>query len=411
MKCGVYLAVLTVILWAAPVGRAQDDEAYRLGVQDRVRIHVHEWPVLTGEFPVGANGALVLPMLGNIPAEGLLPSELAAEIGNRLQAKAELSAAPDTTVDIAQYRPFYILGGVERPGEYAYRPGMMIVNAVAIAGGIYRPVRTSDWGFERDAITGRGDLRLAAVKRDELSAKEFRLKAEAEGLEVFPEVPESLSRAAMRFVDEERLLFNARLQQYRKQYDALGETVTLIEGEIKSLEGQLEAAGKQRESIARELNDTRDLVARKLAPLPRILPIERTLAQIEREQKEIHTAIMRARQQINATKIQRDTLTEERRSTAVSELQVLKVEREELDERVETATRLIAGSGIASSTQHKVGEVDPTPSFVIVRRRGGAVSEFKAEETTALQPGDVVKVFRPQDVGNSDRSQAPGAVR
>ena len=73
---------------------------------------------------------------------------------------------------------------------------MLVVNAVAIAGGVYRPPRTSDWGFERDAITGRGDLRLASVRRDELKARELRLKAEADGLETFPPLPADMSPGA-----------------------------------------------------------------------------------------------------------------------------------------------------------------------------------------------------------------------
>lgn len=407
MKIGAYLAVLATILSVSPIALAQEAEPYRLGVQDRLRIHIHEWPILTGEFVVGANGSLVLPLIGSVLAKGLDPSELANEIASRLRIKADLSKAPDTTVDISQYRPFYILGGVERPGEYQYRPGMLVVNAVAMAGGMYRPPRTSDWGFERDAITGRGDLRLSAVRRDEFRARELRLKAEAEGKDKFPAVPQDMSADVLKLVDEERILFNVRLDRYRSQSAALGETISLIEGEIKSLQGQIEAARKQEASVVKELEDTRGLVARALAPAPRILPIERTLAQIEREQKEISTAIMRARQQINATKIQRDALTDERRNSAVTELQALEVQRRELDERVETAARLISGSSAMLANPHEAADSEGTASFVIIRHRDAIASEITATETTVLVPGDVVKVFRPQDVSSSRRS-APG---
>jgi exopolysaccharide production protein ExoF len=407
MKIGAYLAVLATVLSVSPVAQAQEAEPYRLGVQDRLRIHIHEWPILTGEFVVGANGSLVLPLIGSVMAKGLEPSELANEIASRLRIKADLTKAPDTTVDISQYRPFYILGGVERPGEYQYRPGMLVVNAVAMAGGMYRPPRTSDWGFERDAITGRGDLRLSAVRRDEFRARELRLKAETEGKDQFPAVPQDISGDALKLVDEERILFNVRLDRYRSQSAALGETISLIEGEIKSLQGQIEAARKQEASVMKELEDTRGLVARALAPAPRILPIERTLAQIEREQKEINTAIMRARQQINATKIQRDALTDERRNSAVTELQAMEVQKRELDERVETAARLISGSSAMLANPHEAADSEGAASYVIIRHRNAVATEITATETTVLEPGDVVKVFRPQDVSSSRRS-APG---
>ncbi len=97
-------------------------ETYRLGVQDKLKIHVSEWPALTGEFTVGADGQVSLPIVGEIKAMGLLTGELAAMISRRLQEKGALKDPPDTAVDIASYRPFYILGQVATPGEYSYRP-------------------------------------------------------------------------------------------------------------------------------------------------------------------------------------------------------------------------------------------------------------------------------------------------
>jgi polysaccharide export outer membrane protein len=38
-------------------------------------------------------------------------------------------------VDVINYRPFYILGQVNKPGEYPYVNGMTVLNAVALAGG------------------------------------------------------------------------------------------------------------------------------------------------------------------------------------------------------------------------------------------------------------------------------------
>lgn len=411
MALRMYLMVMAVFLIASPAARGQEPGGYRLGVQDRMRIYVHEWPILTGEFTIGANGTLVLPMIGSVPAQGLEASQLATEIAERLRIKADLSKAPDTTVDISQYRPFYILGGVERPGEYIYRPGMLVVSAVAVAGGLYRPPRTSDWGFERDAITGRGDLRLAAIKRDEFKVRDLRLKAEAAGLATFPSVPSDLSPAALKFVEEERLLFNVRLERHRNQHEAFGQTIALVEGEIQSLEGQIDAAGKQHASVLKELEDTRALVTRNLVPAPRILPIERTLAQIEREQKEIQTAIMRARQQIHTAKSQRGALDDERRSTAVAELQALEVQRKELEERVETAARLIAGSSAMLANPQELADTEGVASFIIIRHKDGIASEVSATETTSLEAGDILKVFRPQDIGASRRSRTSAPVR
>lgn len=410
MRIIAHAVILAAVTLASPAVRAEDGERYRLGVQDRLRVHVHEWPVLTGEFVVGANGMLTLPLIGGISAKGLDLDALSEEIGNRLREKVGLGKAPETTVDIAQYRPFYILGGVERPGEYSYRPGMLVVNAVAIAGGVYRPPRTSDWGFERDAITGRGDLRLAAVRRDEIRAKELRLKAEADGSQSFPAVPQNLSPGAMKFIDEERVVFAARLDRFLNQTSGITDSIALYEAEINSLKEQIVSATKQEESVARELKDTKGLVERSLIPAPRILPIERTLAQIEREKKEIDTHVLRARQQINMLSIQRESLKDERRGNALAELQTLDTQLKELNERAETYSRIASGSNSMLSRPQEGLEVEMTPSFVVIRQQdGGKVVEMKAVETTVLQPGDIVKVFRPQESSQSAQGSVSAA--
>lgn len=406
MKVRAFLALATLL--SLTIGVGAEEQPYRLGVQDRLRIHVHEWPALTGEFSVGASGAVTLPVIGPVPAIGLQPEELASAIAARLQKKVELARAPETAVEVSQYRPFYILGGVERPGEYSYRPGMLVVNALTIAGGAYRPPRTSDWSFERDTITGRGELRLAAVRKEELAAKELRLKAEAEGQDKFPSPPANASQEVLRFVEQERRVFDTRLERLRNQSSSLTDSISLLEREIESLHAQIAAAQKQKDSVSKELDDTRGLVGRGILPAPRVLPLERTLAQIEREQKELETLILRARQQINTAKSQVDALQDERRSTAASELQQLQVQKKEADEKADTANRLVSGSALMASSPEDGADAEGARplTFSIIRDEGGIAKERKATEITRVEPGDIIKVFRPQET-NAPRERSP----
>lgn len=403
-----FLALLALTLFAGHPAVAEEI-SYRLGAQDKLRIYVNEWPPLTGEFTIGADGKLALPLIGEIPAAGLLTAELASRISERLKLKAQLVETPEAAVSIAQYRPFYILGGVERPGEYTFRPGMVVLNAVTIAGGVYRPPRTSDWGFERDAITGRGDLRTASAKRDELAAREWRLKAETEGLEELPELASTTIPA--RLLDEERNVFRARLERYRNQLAAFDQTVTLHEREIVSIQAQSAAAEKQKDSVARELEDTRGLIARGLAPAPRILPLERTVAQIEREQRELDTAVLRAKQQINLTKALEDSLRDERKSSGLAEIQSIHAQLKELQEKSETASHLVSGSMALSSAPATDNDAESAPAltFMILRPTDGRIQDLPAVETTPLQPGDILKVFRAQD--SSPKVGQPAATR
>jgi polysaccharide biosynthesis/export protein ExoF len=154
----------------APV-RAGD---YRLGVSDRVKIKVQEWPDITGEYTVTADGAISLPLIGNIKAVGLRPSELGQQISDRLKERSGGSEQVLTAVEIAQYRPFAIMGDVQKPGQYPYRPGLTVLEAISIAGGYYRP-ELGLLRLGRDVALASGDINIQKIKLTRLNSRSRRM--------------------------------------------------------------------------------------------------------------------------------------------------------------------------------------------------------------------------------------------
>lgn len=114
--------------------------SYALGSSDRVRVTVFGHPDLSGEFEVDGTGAISLPLIGQISATGKNTVELEQAIADRLSEGYILN--PRVSAEVINYRPFYILGEVGRPGEYPYTNGLTVQNAVAAAGGFtYRANR------------------------------------------------------------------------------------------------------------------------------------------------------------------------------------------------------------------------------------------------------------------------------
>ena len=107
---------------------------YRLGTGDTVRVITFDDPRLTGEFRVNDAGRLSLPLVGSIPASGQTPREVEASISEAMR-RASLFRNPSIAVEVITYRPIFVLGQVERPGQFAYQPGMTVLTAVPIAGG------------------------------------------------------------------------------------------------------------------------------------------------------------------------------------------------------------------------------------------------------------------------------------
>ena len=138
---------------------------YVLGPLDKVRLkvfawrpardEVYEWKALNDVYTVGASGQVSLPLIGDVSAAGSNLRELCQAISNGLKDKLGLVEAPSATAEIAEFRPFYIFGAVQRPGEYSYRPGLTIIQALSIAGGLLRgPLRRDDGDCLHHLISG-----------------------------------------------------------------------------------------------------------------------------------------------------------------------------------------------------------------------------------------------------------------
>lgn len=105
---------------------------YRLGPGDQLRITVFNEADLTGQYIVGSQGSISYPLVGEVRAAGLTVAEFSDSLR---QALLQFIRQPNVSVEVANYRPFFILGEVQRPGTYPYSASLTVLNAVATAGG------------------------------------------------------------------------------------------------------------------------------------------------------------------------------------------------------------------------------------------------------------------------------------
>lgn len=105
---------------------------YLLGSGDKIRINVYNEEKLSGDYNVSALGTVAFPLIGAVAAKGLTPDQFAAALGQQLKAYVN---EPRVAAEVLNYRPYYILGEVARPGEYPYVNGLRIEQAIAAAGG------------------------------------------------------------------------------------------------------------------------------------------------------------------------------------------------------------------------------------------------------------------------------------
>ncbi|MGL5446804.1 MAG: polysaccharide biosynthesis/export family protein [Rhabdaerophilum sp.] len=112
---------------------AQIHEPYTLDAGDRLRVIVFGQDSLSNSYGVDGAGRISMPLIGLIDARNRTTHQLQAAIEGRL--RAGFLREPRVSVEVEQYRPFFVLGEVNTSGQYPFVNQMTVQTAVAIAGG------------------------------------------------------------------------------------------------------------------------------------------------------------------------------------------------------------------------------------------------------------------------------------
>ena len=134
------IVIVSGVLWVRPAPAqntagqsAFTAQQYLLGPGDQLRVIVFGQEDLSGDFEIDGTGLLSLPLIGKIRVGGNTLAEAESTIIKEL--KPDYLKDPHVSLQVLNYRPFYIIGEVQAPGSYPYVNGMTILEAVAIAGG------------------------------------------------------------------------------------------------------------------------------------------------------------------------------------------------------------------------------------------------------------------------------------
>lgn len=393
--------IMWVLLVLGGIASAAHADDYRLGPMDRLRIKVVEWQTaegnfrdwsaVSGDYTVGPSGALSLPFIGEAEASGKTTAEIAAMIGEKLQQKFGLLDRPEASVELAEFRPFFISGDVQSPGKYPYAPDLTVLKAVSIAGGIRRGA-DSGQRAERDFINAQANHAVLVDQRNRLLAKRARLQAEAAGkpeVELPSELKERPELAPL-LADESNVMAT-RSQTLKLQLASLDDLKKLLGSEIEALSKKTASQTRQLELAKGELADVGGLADKGLVVNTRVSGLERSVAEIESRLLDIGTSSLRAKQDINKATQDEITLRNDRTAEIAAELQTVDADLEAANLKIGMYANLMA-EALSIAPDAGAGADAPPPDFVILRSSDGEAKEIDADETTPILPGDVVKV-------------------
>lgn len=150
---------------------AAEHQTYRLAAGDKIRITVPDLQNTDAEFTVDQTGAVSLPIVKDVKIAGMTLREAELAIEQALITKQVL-VRPSVSVQAMALRPIYILGEVNKPGEYSYRDGLTIFSLVSMAGGYTYRADTKSMTIIRTvdgrAVTGKADEQTPVLPGDQI---------------------------------------------------------------------------------------------------------------------------------------------------------------------------------------------------------------------------------------------------
>lgn len=135
------LSALVILSACGSIERVADDSTaalplssgYRLAPGDKLKVNVFNEPDLSGEYQISDDGRIAFPLIGELRVAGSSAEEFRQHLIEAL--RNGFVRNPRVTVEIANYRPINVIGEVRNAGQYTYRPGISIKDAIAMAGG------------------------------------------------------------------------------------------------------------------------------------------------------------------------------------------------------------------------------------------------------------------------------------
>ncbi len=376
---------------------ADDPGRYLLDAGDKIRIRIYQREDLSGDYLIDTRGAITLPVLGAFKAAGRDEEQLRADISQAAQKSMVRNF--DVVVDVAERRPIYIVGFVEKPGVYPFALRMTVVHAVSMAGGPYRPTagtRGTEFATTINRIqSDTENLKLVTVRLARLEAERDQRP--------FSEMPDDLVALAGEVEARDLMTREQRLQaseaEVRVQLlDANKRAREHAKAELEDLHLKIAQIDNQLKLNQTQKTALKTLVSKGFVRTTQVAAIETTDATFSINRLEVLASISRATRTLDDLAADAKTKELARWRELMNEINSLAHQKDALKASVRTARNSV---GLTKGQDpFKVSMAgQELLVYSVMRRTPKGYVTFPVDDVTPLQPGDVLKVatLRPED--------------
>jgi polysaccharide biosynthesis/export protein ExoF len=342
---------------------------------------------LSGEYTVEPGGTVVLPLFGAIEAVGRPASAFRADLGEAFDRLFHRRC--NITVSMLQRAPIYVVGAVRNPGSFPYAPGLMVIQAVALAGGDIEngtPAQAIETTREQERRDGARD-RLKG-----LLARRAVLVAERDGAAIgkAPALRDLIGAdASAALLASEQRMAQLRAQNLASARATRERAIAAIHDEIELLRQRMANFDAQIKVRGERLKMMEALFARQVVENERVADVRRDYVDMEGRRRDIEISLLQAEQRQDTAKKALEQGELERRLNLERDLALVESEIQQAERAyaaLNTTAALMARTGPAPTREAGILVYD------VVRRTGEVTESIRAAELDALEPGDVLRV-------------------
>ncbi len=357
-------------------------------------------PELSGEYSVEEDGTIVLPLLGPVP----VVDRSVQQVQRGISKSFEDSLGRKGLVSILSVErpPVYVLGPVKNPGSYKYVPGMTVLHAIALAGGLDR--RASEPWEKMESIRAIEKRSGAADALPNLLARLAALKAERDSTE--PKIPLRLielvgTTEAEKLMNEQSERRNpiVTARQTRERSILSGVESAKLDVDVYSRMESLDELVKLRQD---RVNSIRALVDRHVLSMTALNQVQTELMEAEQRRRDAVNQYALAKQRLASTEADALRVAAELKGNLEAEIEVIERQVAESEREFNNSEDVLS---TLSRARTQFGSQIDEVTYQLVRQTAAGPISMKSMGMSPLQPGDLVNIIpgerKPQEQAGS----------
>lgn len=361
-----------------------------LAAADRLTLRFRGYPELTGDYRVSPDRVVSIPVIGRLTIEGLDLAGLEKVLSSKLASIVQKEAF--VTAEIAAYRPVFITGAVRNPGSIEWRPGLTVLQSIALAGGM-----AAD--YVPSAVAGSGPNLLAfkkavdGQKRDLATMARLQaIRQDAAQITVPPELISMVGagEAEDLIAHETEILMNDR-DTVAVKLEALQHGIDAGNAEMSSLRAQIDKLNEQLKIRVDYRNNVKALFVKGVITAERDMEEEIKVTDLEEKITNISVGLGKSAGTIAELQLAAVALKRDRESAVDAEL--ARVERDSAQLAIDIDAARQLPEELPQPASDRVGKTVKS-ALQIIRQHNGASVTIAADQGTLMRPGDVLVVSR-----------------